>query len=342
MPTAAPSNLWDDILHHVRTAHPALYRGWFIDLSLDGIAHGVMSIRTANTGQHQYLEQYGTPGFSEAAQAVTGRLISVQFLRPMIEPATMLEKLRQESLGKLSQLNPDFTFENYVVGPGNRLAHATGLSVADAPGQTYNPLFLHGPPGIGKSHLLHAIARQLSATSPAAKIICLPCATYANQVMAALEQDASTPFHFQWRDADALCLDDADLLASRERSQEDFFHLFNALMDRGKQIVLAANRAPSEMTGLPDRLISRFNSGLVAMVEPPDPETRLAIVQKWSAIRAIPLPDDVATMVAAFLQDDLRDLSATLSKLDFASHRQSGRIDAALAREVLAAAKHTK
>jgi len=320
MTTAAPSNLWNDVLNHLRAAHPALYRGWFVDLSLEDMTHGVMSIRTANAGQHQYLEQYGTPGFSEAAQAVTGRLVSVQFLPPVIASAAMVEKLRQESLGKFSRLNPDYTFENFVVGPGNRLAHATALSVADAPGETYNPLFLHGPPGVGKSHLLNAIARRFSVANPSAKVICLPCATYANQVMAALEQDASVPLHSQWRDADALCLDDADLLATRERTQEDFFHLFNALIDRGKQIVLAAHHQPSEMTGLPERLISRFSSGLVAMVEPPDPETRLAIVQKWSAIRAIPLPDEVAVLVGDFLGDDLRELPATLSRLDFASH----------------------
>ena len=340
MTTAAPSNLWDDLLALVRVRHPALARSWFTDLTLEGITHGVMTIRTANAAQHQYLEQYGLPGFAEAAQAVTGRLVTVTFLSPLVDPTALVKKLRGESLTKRLRLNPENTLENFVVGPCNRLAHAAAVSVTDLPGQSYNPLFLHGPPGSGKTHLLHAIGQRLLEQNPSAKIICLPCSNYVNHVMAALELDASTPLHSRWRDADALLLDNVDFLADRQRSQEDFFHLFNALMENGIQIVLTANVPPSEIADLPARLVSRFSSGLVALMEPPCLETRIAIVRKRAERRAVVLPEPVVALVAEHVPEGLHTLDAVLANLDLAGHRQSGRIDAALTREVLGVKHH--
>jgi len=341
MTTAAPSHLWADLIAHVRARHLALMRSWFTDLTLESISQGVLAIRTANAAQHHYLEQYGQPAFAEAAQAVTGRLVSVQFLPPLVDASALVERLRNESLARLLRFHPENTLDRFVVGTCNRLAHAAAVSVLGTPGQTYNPLFLHGPPSAGKTHLLHAVARRLHESNAGAKIICLPCAAYVNQVMAALEQDDANPLYSRWRDVDALFIDDVDFLADRPRSQEDFFHLINMLMEKEKQIVLSASHSPPEMAGLPDRLITRFSSGLVALMESPCLETRIAIIRKRADLRAVVLSDAVVELVAEHLHSNLADLDKVLAHLDLASQRQSGRIDAALAREVFATNHYT-
>lgn len=335
MTTTTPTSLWDDVLTQVRARHPALVRGWFTDLALEGITHGVMTIRAANSAQQHYLEQQAGAAFVQAAQAVTGRLVAVVFHAPSIHASALNHEPRVTGPEEATRLNADFTLDNFVVGPDNRLAHAAAVSVANAPAQTYNPLFLHGPPGVGKTHLLHGLAQQLRARHPDARMICVPCAVYVNHLMAALEENGPQPFHARWRHVDVLMIDDVDFLAGRQRSQEDFFHLFNALHDQGKQIVLTAQRPPAEIADLPARLISRFSGGLVTLMEPACFETRLAIVRKKSAQRAIVLPEEVISFVAECLHTARWSLDEILAHLDLAAQRQSGHIDLPLARNVL-------
>lgn len=334
MTRTLPSNLWDDVLAAVRADHPVLVRGWFADLALEDVSHGIVRVRTMNAAQHRYLKQNATAAFTRAAQTVTGRLISVDFLPPC-ESETAAGRTNGSDRSDLFRADPEQTLEHFLVAPCNRMAWAAATAVTKTPGAQYNPLVLYGPQGTGKTHLLAAASGELLRNNPNRCIVCLPCAVYVERVIEVLEQPISPPLYSRWHDIDALFIDDLGLLAGRERSQEDFFHLFNALLEREKQIVVTLPVPPAEVAGLASRLGSRLSQGLVVPLEPPDFETTVAIVKNWATIRAVDIPDDVAAIVAEHLDGRLENLGAVLMRLDFASHRRSGRINPSLAREVL-------
>lgn len=328
---------WDDILAHLRLNHQPVVRGWFTDLEPADIDTGALTIHAANDAQVRYLDRNARSAFLEAAQAATGRLIAVEF-HANGQAGGHEGSGSAHALAALSdeiRLNPDFTFDNFVTGPSNRLAHAASLAVAGNPGVTYNPFFIHGGVGLGKTHLLQAIVRSVRERDEGLRCLYISCETFINHFIEAVERGALNEFRYRYRHVDLLVIDDIQFLAERERSQEEFFHTFNTLHQSQKQIVLSADCSPDEIPALEERLVSRFNSGLVALMERPCPETRMAIVRKKAKLRCIEVPEDVVALIANKVETNIRDLEGALIKLDAISQTGDGRITLELASEAL-------
>jgi len=214
------------------------------------------------------------------------------------------------------QLNPRYTLSEFVVGSGNQFAHAAALAVANQPGEKYNPLFIYGGVGLGKTHLVTAIAHHLLAsTEKPRKILFMPAEIFMNELISSLRRDRMGDFKEKFRRVDALILDDVQFLANRERTQEEFFHTFNSLHADRHQIVLTSDKVPRDIPGLEERLRNRFESGLIADIAPPDLETRVAIVQKKAALENLHLPPDVALYVAQNVSSNVRELEGCLTRL---------------------------
>ncbi|MBL4819826.1 MAG: chromosomal replication initiator protein DnaA [Gammaproteobacteria bacterium] len=220
--------------------------------------------------------------------------------------------------GKLrhrGKLNEDSTFDNFIVGKSNQLARAAAMQVAENPGKAYNPLFIYGGVGLGKTHLMHAIGNYMLARKPDAKIVYLHSETFVGTMVSALQLNAINEFKRFYRSADALLIDDIQFFAGKERSQEEFFHTFNALLEGGQQIILTCDRFHKEIKGLEERLKSRFGWGLTVAVEPPELETRAAILMKKAALSHVDLPNEAAMFIAQRLRSNVRELEGALKKV---------------------------
>ncbi|MGC9456615.1 MAG: chromosomal replication initiator protein DnaA [Halothiobacillaceae bacterium] len=212
-------------------------------------------------------------------------------------------------------LNPNFLFENFVEGKSNQLARAASRQVAENPGTGYNPLFIYGGVGLGKTHLMHAIGNHILAKNPAARVIYLHSERYVQEMITALRNQTMEDFKSFYRSVNALLIDDIQFFAGKERSQEEFFHTFNALVEQGQQIIMSCDRYPKEIEGLEERLKSRFGWGLTVAVEPPELETRVAILQKKAEQASIDLPDEVAFFIAKRIRANIRELEGALRRV---------------------------
>ena len=212
-------------------------------------------------------------------------------------------------------LNPNYTFDRFVVGPCNRLAHASGLAIGENPGCAYNPLFVHGNVGLGKSHLLQAICHTVLRRDPTARVLYMSCEDFTNAFIQAIQSHQLDAFREYYRSADMLVIDDVQFLANKEKTQDEFFHTFNALYDGQKQIVLSSDRPPVEIPTVEERLVSRFKWGLVAEVEAPCFDTRVAIVRRKAAGRGVDLPEDVARFLAERVTANIRELEGAVIKV---------------------------
>jgi chromosomal replication initiator protein len=232
-------------------------------------------------------------------------------------------------------LNPDYAFEHFVVGPTNRLAHAAALAVAANPGRAYNPYFVHGDVGLGKTHLLQAICLRIKEALPGARIYYTSCEGFMTQFMDAVQAGEMSHFRHTFRDVDVLVIDDVHFLAKRDRTQEEFFHTFNSLYQFHKQIILSSDAPPHEIPDLEDRLVSRFKWGLVASVAPPCYETRVAILKNKARLRGLDMPDDVACHIAARVETNIRELEGVVVKLQVLSSVEKRGVDLDLAKAAL-------
>lgn len=233
-------------------------------------------------------------------------------------------------------LKKDYIFSNYIVGPSNRLSHAAALAVAQKPGQAYNPLFLHSAPGLGKTHLLQSVCARILADNPISKILYLSCEDFINQFIEGVKDGHLEGFRFKYRNVDMLLIDDIHFLADKPRIQEEFFHTFNTLYNAQKQIVLSADCHPGEIPTLNDRLVSRFKWGLVSRIDPPEYETRAAILKKKSALRGYNLENDVISMLAARITNNIRELEGALNRLLGTARLLNQEINKSFVLEVLA------
>lgn len=319
------------MLEEVRTLDPVNVRTWFEDLTVMNFSGGHMDIGCPDETKAHYLQDHCLPVFTQAAQRVTGYLVSLGFHSMESIPAPAAAEAPPSAI----RLHPDYTFENFVVGPCNRLAHASCIAVSQNPGSIYNPLFLHGSVGLGKTHLLHAVCHDSRHSRKTLSIQFLSCEQFVNGFISAIEQGKLPEFQSQYRTVDVLIIDDVQFLREREQSQEEFFHTFNALYNNRRQIILTADCAPGELPSLEERLISRFKWGLVARLDAPSYETRIAIVKKKAHLRGIDLPDGTAELVAEHVQSNIREIEGALTIL-YATAQTAGRpITADLAREAL-------
>jgi chromosomal replication initiator protein len=242
---------------------------------------------------------------------------------------------RDSSRASALVINPDYAFENFVVGPNNRLAHAAALAVANNPGRAYNPYFVHGGVGLGKTHLLQAICVRVKEHNPGARIFYTSCEGFTTQFMDAVQAGEMGAFRHRFRDVDVLVIDDVHFLAKRDRSQEEFFHTFNSLYHDHKQIVLSSDAPPEDIPDLEDRLVSRFKWGLVTSVAPPAYETRVAILKNKAQVRGFELTDDVACHIAARIDSNIRELEGAITKLQIMLTVEKRPVDLAMAAAAL-------
>lgn len=265
-------------------------------------------------GSHQTNSDAGTNAYQAPASDSPG------------ERATSV--VRRDAL----VINPDYAFENFVIGPENRLAHAAAVAVGDNPAKSYNPLFIHGGVGLGKTHLLQAICLRILENRPNASLYYISCESFMTQFMEAVQSGEMANFRHCFRDVDVLVVDDIHFLAKRDRTQEEFFHTFNTLYQASKQIVLSSDAPPGEIPDLEQRLVSRFKWGLVAKVEPPCYDTRVQILKSKARIRGLDLPDDVACYIAERISANIRELEGAITTLQIRASLDARPIDLALAK----------
>ena len=319
MTTQSTTDVFLDILDRVKTLDPVNTRKWFDDLIVLKFEGGILQIGCPDEASCGFLQDNCLATCMRAAQQVTGHLVDVKFV--VTTPSQTSLAAKSSGVGR--KLHPDYTFDSFVVGPGNRLAHASCVAVSNALGDTYNPLFIHGNVGLGKTHLLHAICSEAKKNNPDARIQFLSCEEFINRFISAIEQGSLAEFKSQYRTVDLLVIDDIQFLREREQSQEEFFHTFNALYDNRRQIVLSSDSAPGEIASLPERLVSRFKWGLVTRIDSPTYETRVAIVQKKAHLRGLDISDDVAEYIASKIKANIRELEGALTTV-YAVARASG------------------
>ncbi|MFG0285714.1 MAG: chromosomal replication initiator protein DnaA [Phycisphaerales bacterium JB039] len=332
--------IWSSVLAHLRDRTPAICRHWFEQLEPLGLDGGQLSVRAPSRIYRDYLQRECQIAFTDALQHVSGRLLGIRFLGPddgAAAPAPVRHEAQRHAASDDGNLviSPDYGFDSFVVGPGNQLAHAAATAVAANPGRSYNPLFIHGGVGLGKTHLLQAICLKLLERDPDMRLAYIPCERFLTRFMEAVQAGAMADFRHQFRDVDTLVIDDIHFLAKRDRTQEEFFHTFNSLYQSSKQLVLSSDAAPGDIQDLEDRLVSRFKWGLVAEIEPPDYETRVAIVKTKARMRGIDMPDDVACHVAAKVDTHIRELEGAVTKLQIRSVVDKRPIDLDMAKAAI-------
>jgi chromosomal replication initiator protein len=303
--------VFSQIVERTKALDPANARKWFDELAPARFNGGLLLVACPDTATVEFLRDNCSSSFTRAAQQVTGHLVTVDF---ECLPAESFAKKAQRTDGRL-KLHPDYTFSNFVVGPSNRLAHASCVAVSQSPGNTYNPLFLYGNSGLGKTHLLHAVCKESSDKNGKMVIQLLSCEDFVNRFIRAIEQGNLAGFQSQFRSVDMLVIDDIQFLSEREQSQEEFFHTFNTLYHNSKQIILSADSPPAEIPSLEERLISRFNWGLVTRIDPPSHDTRVAIVQKKAHLRGLDISEPVADYIARKAQSNIRELEGALTAI---------------------------
>jgi chromosomal replication initiator protein len=242
-----------------------------------------------------------------------------------------------------SILNPKYTFDTFVIGNSNRLAHAASVAVSESPARAYNPLFLYGGVGLGKTHLMHAIGHYILSQNASLKVLYVSSEKFTNELINAIKDDKNEEFRYKYRNIDILLIDDIQFIGGKERTQEEFFHTFNSLYEANKQIIISSDKPPKEITTLEERLRSRFEWGLIADIQPPDLETRIAILRKKAQTENIDVPNDVMVVIADKIASNIRELEGALNRVIAYSSLTENEISVELAdealKEILSAAK---
>ncbi len=348
---------WQSVLAEIaREISPGSFQTWFRNIELVGIEAGRARLGVPNLFMKEWIREHYMPAIIRALETVTGARPEVAIsISPRLFQATRQEQTQalppappgpapaaasKPARGAPERtwglrLNRDFTLDSFVVGPSNRLAFDAARAVSESASASYNPLFLHGGPGLGKTHLLQGICHRLKQDRPGAAVLYLSCEEFTNAYIAALQGGRLDGFRSRCRGAEYLIIDDVHFLAAKEHTQEEFFHTFDALHNLGRQVVLSSDAHPKEIRELSEKLKTRFVGGLVAELDSPNFETRLAIVRAKAAKRRLEVPDDVVTLVAKRIEGNVRELEGAVATLSAAA-RLSGRpLDITQARSVL-------
>ncbi len=272
---------------------------------------------------------------SNSLSEVAGRPVKAQILTPAQADEYRSGITPEEKPGDESSLNPRYTFDTFVVGSNNRFAHAAALAVAEAPADAYNPLFIYGGVGLGKTHLMHAIGHYMLSQKPTLRIKYVTCELFMNEMVNSLNKKTQAEFREKYRNIDVLMVDDIQFLTGKAGTQEEFFHTFNALHTAGKQIILSSDKPPREIAKLEERLVSRFEWGLIADISKPDLETRVAILKKKAEEELLSVDIDVLTMIAERVVNNVRELEGCLTRLVAYSSLTGRPVDRQLAEDAL-------
>ena len=315
---------------------PANYETWLRDTQLVDVEDQRFRIAVPNGFAKDWLETRYRSLISQTLARIVGYSVQVEFIvgsspsadatddgvvTPGAAPAPVavqhvrVEPTRVGGEGGATNINPRYTFTNFIVGSANRLAHAASLSVAERPGHAYNPLFLYGGVGLGKTHLMHAIGNQVIARFPRKRVVYATSEKFTNEFITSIQQGKIDEFRARYRRIDLLLIDDIQFIADKERTQEEFFHTFNAIHEDGKQIVLSSDRPPKAILTLEERLRSRFEWGLIADLTAPDLETRIAILRAKAEEGAVPIGSDVIEFIARKVVSNIRELEGALNRI---------------------------
>ena len=308
---------WREIRAELRrVVGESTYEIWLAPLQVKSWDDKLLLLEAPHATQAWVAKRFSRV-LERCARAVAGRPIQVAFTATSSDHDSAPRKPASGAQEATSHaLNPRYRFEQFIIGDGNRLAHAAALAVAELPGQAYNPLFLHAPPGLGKTHLLHAIGNYVHAFGSGASVRYTTVEAFTNHFIASLGSKSVDRFKRAYRDADVLLIDDVQFLASKAKTEEEFFHTFNALYETGRQLVLTCDRLPRQLTAVEERLRERFESGLIADIRPPDFATRVAILRKRSALDRVPVTDpDVLELIAERVTDNVRSLEGALIRV---------------------------
>ena len=307
---------------------PANYETWLKETELVDVDEQRFRIGVPNGFAKDWLETRYRSLISQTLARIVGYSVQVEFVvtateptvsngaeGPAAPPQVRLEPTRVGGDGGATNINARYTFSTFIVGSANRLAHAASLSVAERPGHAYNPLFLYGGVGLGKTHLMHAIGNQVVAKFPRKRVVYATSEKFTNEFITSIQQGKIDEFRARYRRIDLLLIDDIQFIADKERTQEEFFHTFNAIHDDGKQIVLSSDRPPKAILTLEERLRSRFEWGLIADLTAPDLETRIAILRAKAEEAAVPITSDVVEFIARKVVSNIRELEGALNRI---------------------------
>lgn len=375
----ANEELWDGAVAYTRSKSPGSFDQWFSSVQFEGLTDGVLSLRARDEFVREWVEEHFLPVLTDHIRSATGWSVQSAWTidelltHPVVahtalgpastpvrpRPITMGPELtgdadapvaRSEAPPRVAQvappvegLNPRSTFANFVIGPSNQLAHAAAIAAAGGGGRRHNPLFLCGGTGLGKTHLVHAVAHRVRAERPTARIVYVSAEKFVNEFVQALQDQRMTEFRAKYRERlDLLLVDDIQFLASKTQTQEEFFHAFNVLHQADKQIIVTSDKYPQQLERMEERLISRFTWGLVADIQAPELETRVAIVRKKAQMEGLEVGDDVLLFIAQVVRSNVRELEGTLIRLAARAALHRHMIDLDFARAELAMSGATR
>ena len=304
--------VWAKVLSHMEERLGAVtVSAWFDDAEVVELNENNLILYSPSDFRREIIRRRCTEYIQDALKEVFNSDAKL-----MVFGDEELDAFKQKGKSVSSMdFNPQFTFDNFVVGPSNRFAHSAAIAVSKTPGQVYNPLFLYGPPGVGKTHLLYAIANGIRKENPNANIVYIKGDQFTNELIAAIQNGKNIEFRSKYREADLFLIDDVQFIAGKESTQEEFFHTFNKLYEEHKQIVMTSDRKPSDMLTLEDRLKTRFEWGLLADIQPPDYETRMAILKNKAKNLGLNLSDDVCNYIAINVTNNVRQIEGTVKKI---------------------------
>ncbi|MYL62627.1 chromosomal replication initiator protein DnaA [Bacillus hwajinpoensis] len=340
------TDLWQQALSEIekKLSKPS-FETWLKSTSANRMEGDTIIITAPNEFARDWLESRYSSLITETLLELTGSELQAKFIIPQNQSDADLDleqAMKKKPKGNPAQeehpqsvLNSKYTFDTFVIGSGNRFAHAASLAVAEAPAKAYNPLFIYGGVGLGKTHLMHAIGHYVIEHNPNAKVVYLSSEKFTNEFINSIRDNKTVNFRNKYRNVDVLLIDDIQFLAGKEQTQEEFFHTFNALHEESKQIVISSDRPPKEIPTLEDRLRSRFEWGLITDITPPDLETRIAILRKKAKAEGLDIPNEVMLYIANQIDTNIRELEGALIRVVAYSSLINQDMNADLAAEAL-------
>ena len=346
------NNLWEQALNIIKGEISEIsFNTWIKSCTPISISDNILKLSVPNEFTKGILDTRYKDLLIQALKIVTSRKFKIEFYleSDLEEEKENEEKQKEEKKENTNDvdgsivvsdemsatLNPKYTFQSFVIGNSNSFAHAASLAVAESPAKAYNPLFIYGGVGLGKTHLMHAIGHYILQENPKAKVVYVSSEKFTNELINAIKDDKNEEFRNKYRKVDVLLIDDIQFIAGKERTQEEFFHTFNALHEENKQIILSSDRPPKEIPTLEDRLRSRFEWGLIADIQPPDFETRMAILKKKADVEGLNVPNEVMVYIATKIKSNIRELEGALIRIIAYSSLTNRDVSVDLASEAL-------
>ncbi|KEI02000.1 chromosomal replication initiator protein DnaA [Clostridium botulinum] len=337
--------LWSKTLNIIKGELTEVsFNTWIKSISPVSIDENTIKLQVPNDFTRGILESRYKDLIINAIKLITSKKYNIEFSitsEEVLNNATLNTTLKSNDENIVindemtSILNPKYTFDSFVIGNSNRFAHAASLAVAESPAKAYNPLFIYGGVGLGKTHLMHAIGHYILQNTPSAKVVYVSSEKFTNELINSIKDDKNEEFRNKYRNVDVLLIDDIQFIAGKERTQEEFFHTFNALYEADKQIILSSDRPPKEIPTLEDRLRSRFEWGLIADIQAPDFETRIAILKKKADVENLNIPNEVMVYIATKIKSNIRELEGALIRIVAYSSLTNREVSVDLAAEAL-------